>query len=456
MRAVLQGPAAWRGARYGGAFLLTGLAALLPIMTDAQESDPLAPRLQFSIGQQIALDNGDLIGITPLNLDWNTGTRSDVLQLSLSVPIEENDPDADRTFSISDPNARLFYRRFVRNSSIETELTYRETSLDREIFYDDETDRLLTLDPGKAINSSVRLGYVFGAQSKLGGEIGLRYAQRDYVDTIDTDLIDSETSSADLRLYLEPIPTLRARLIASARETNSDAGGTDSRSSRFGAGASLQLDKVTNLDAELAQTHIRREDDGDGSIEEVTGPSLQLGLTRARPDGEWSLSFASDPGTAGRRDRVMLGRSLETPGYNLSAKLGVTRFDGSIDPVYQLGYQRELSDVSKIEASLNHQAVTDDDGDEALNTSLTASYSRQLNPLSSLSSSIRYRETAVQSGTAEDARSVAFSMTYNRALDSNISLVAGASIVRSDSDRRDKDDDERVYLGLTRAFNWLP
>lgn len=438
------------------ALLLTGMAvAMLPWIAAAQETDPLASQAQLTVGQQIAVENGDLIGITPIDLAYNSGTRSQQVQFSLSMPLRENDPDEDKTVSLGDINARLFYRRFVRNSSIETELSYREADLDREIFFDDVTDTLVTLDPGHVTDRNARIGYVFGSQSKLGGEIGLRYGRRDYSGTIDPDLVDSETKNADLRLYLEPIPILRARLIASGNRTDTD-GGTDSRSTQLGAGASIQLDKVTNIDAQLTHDNIRREDDVTGEVEEVSGLGLQLGVTRARPNGEWSLSLGSDPGTEGRRDNLMLGRSLETARYNLSAQLGVTRFQGNLDPIFQIGYDRELSAVSKMSAALSQQAVTDNDGDEAINTSLSASYSRQLSALSSINSSVRYRATDVQTGDGTDASSIAFDINYSRALDNDFSLVAGYSIIRSDDDDADKDDDDRIYLGINRTFSWLP
>ena len=100
--------------------------------------------------------------------------------------------------------------------------------------------------------------------------------------------------------------------------------------------------------------------------------------------------------------------------------------------------------------------VTDNDGDEAINTSLSASYSRHLSELSSINSSVRYRATDVQTGDGTDASSIAFDINYSRALDNDFSLVAGYSIIRSDDDDDDKDDDDRIYLGINRTFSWLP
>ena len=450
---------------FGGAFgyrvLAISTVALLPQLTWAQDSDQdseLAPKAEFTIGQQIAVDNGDVIGITPLDLNIQTGTRAQLLQFSMSMPINEGDPDEDDFLSLGDRQARLFYRRGAKNSAFETEFNYRESDLDDSLVYDDVTNEFVSVDRGSVATKSGRLGYVFGQQGKIGGEVGLTYSRRDYTDlsTDSASLYDSKTYGGDIKLYLEPTPLIRARIVATQSRVESD-GGTDSRNTDAGLGATMQIDKVTNLDAEITHTRIRREEE-DGTIEEATGPSYRLALTRSRPLGDWRLSYDSMPGTSGRRDSMMLGRSLEMQTYELSAAFGMTHFQGNYDPIFEVDYSRELNRISKFQASLTHRSVTASDGDEALNTTLSASYSRQLTEISGLNAAINYRATDVQTGDNSDAETVTFDISYNRALYSDLSLVAGANITRSSSDNSDDgdDDDERVYLGISRTFDWLP
>ena len=430
------------------------LAALLPLAGLAQETDPSAPEARLTIGQQIAVEDGDLIGITPLDINLRTGTRVQTLQFSLSAPFRLNDPDEDKTFALGDPPARMLFRRGARNSAIEAELGYRENDLDEEVLFDNLSNEFVTLDRGRVAQTDARLTYVFGREAKLGGEFGLSWLRRDYTDTTDPDLNDSETRSANVTFYLEPTPLIRARVLAQASRTDGD-NDTDSRSDRYGVGASLQVDKLTNLDVELARSNIRRQED-DGTLERAEGPSVRLGLTRSRPLGDWSLSFGSEPGTKGRRENFNIGRTLEMRGYNLSGQVGVTRFQGNYDPIFQIAYSQQLNRLSQFQASLRQAAATDDDGDEALNTDITASYSRQLSEVSSIGTNIRYRESQVQTGDREDARSVSFGLDYNRALPNDFSLVAGASIIRSKDSDGVRDDEERIYVGVNRSFNFLP
>ncbi|MFC3169441.1 hypothetical protein [Paracoccus fontiphilus] len=432
--------------------VVAGLAVLLPLAAAAQDADPSAPGVQLTVGQQLAVEDGDLIGITPLDLSIRRATRAQVLQFNLSAPFHLNDPEEDSTFALGDPQGRLLFRRGARNAALEFELGYRENDLDREILFDDLSNEFVTLDGGRVAQTDARLTYVFGSQSKLGGEFGLSWLQRDYSGTTDPDLDDHETRSGNIAVYLEPTPLIRARILAEASRTDGDDG-NDSRSNRYGAGASMQVDKLTNLDVELARTNIRRFDEG--VLETAEGPSLRLGLTRARPLGDWSLSLGSEPGTAGRREDFNIGRNLELRRFDLSGQVGVTRFRDNYDPIFQISYRQEFSRVSQVQASLSRAGVTDDDGDEALNTDVAASYSRQISDVSTIAANIRYRESEVQSGDNQDARSVSFGLDYSRALPGDFALVAGANIIRSKDGDGERDDEDRVYLGVNRSFSFL-
>ncbi len=429
--------------------------AAQPAATDPNADADLARRATLTIGQQIAVEDGDVIGITPLDLMLQSGSRAEQLQFSASLPLRMGDPDEEDFVSRGDANARFFYRRGGKNSSIETELSYRQNDLDEDILFNPDTNQLVTVDGGTVTSRSARLGYVFGTQSKVGGEVGLLYARRDYSDTTDASLHDSETKEGDIRLYLEPTGGIRARILASERRVDQDEDGTDSRTRRQGIGASMQVDKVTNLDVELARSNIYREKN-DGTIEEADGPSWNVSLTRARPLGDLSLSFSSDPGTDGRRENLTFGRTLELPDYKLSLSVGATHFRDNYDPIFQISYDRRFSAVSQFQTSLRRAGITSDDGDEAISTSVQASYNRQLGELSSLGADLNYRETEVQTGDDEDGKSFSFSISYSRTVASDLSLVAGASVIRSKQQNGERDEDERVWLGISRSFDWLP
>ena len=110
----------------------------------------------------------------------------------------------------------------------------------------------------------------------------------------------------------------------------------------------------------------------------------------------------------------------------------------------------------KCTASLSRVPVVDNDGNEAINTNFEAAYSRQFDEISSLSGSIRYRESQVQSGDALNAKTFAISIDYSRALTADLSLNAGYTMVRGKSGDGSRNDDERLFLGINRSFDFLP
>lgn len=449
------GPAFPRAAGLA-ATLLIG-TAVLPATVMAQDDADLAPLATLSVSQQLAVEDGYLTALTPLELQLRTGTRSQVLSFEASAPLRLNDPDDDGDFGVGDRQARLLYRRFVRNSSFEVQGRYLEADLDRLIFFDETLDDIVTLDNGRRADGSLRVGYAFGSQSKLGGEFSLGYLDRRYIDTSDSDLNDSSTVDGSATIFLEPTPLIRARVFASGRITDSEGDGTDTRSHRLGTGASMQVSKLVNLDLELAEARTWREEKDTGTIEESRGLSFAGSLTYLQPDGEYRLTLSSTPGTEGRRERLSFGRSFERPGYDLTLRGGLTRLeDNDPDPTFEIGYSSSLSRLSSIELALSQEAVTDLDGDEALNTSLSGSYSRQLNESSSIGVSLRYRNSEVRSGDAQDAHSTALDIRYSHLITEDLSLSAGVNVVRAREDDGERDDSERIYLGIGRSFNFLP
>lgn len=445
----------------GSAALFLGVAFTpslsLAQSTTPKKEEPPAVVGQLTVGQQIASDNGELIGITPIDLTYKSGTRSQTLEFNMSLPVREGSEESDNFFDLREPQAMLHYRLFTKNSGFETRLTYRKTDLDREIYFDDISEEIVTLDQGSVSDSDILMGYAFGNQAKLGGEFTIGYNKRDYTNTADPDLYDRQTTDADFTIYLEPTPVIRARLLTSATQTDSDGDGTDSQSLRAGAGATMQVDKLTQLDSELAWTDIQRETEFNANDERAKGLSFVMKAERARPNGDWTLSFASDPGTEGRRERLTIGRNLKMPRYDLAAAVGSTRFQGNYDPIFEISYNSKFSEVSEFKASLRQQAVTDNDGDEAINTDLSTSYRHNLGKTSSLGGNIRYRASNVQTGDRADAESIAFDVNYSHKVSNDISLTAGANMIKSSSGDDDREtDDKRVYLGISRSFDFLP
>lgn len=454
-------------ARYVTAALIgAGLAAQpLSVAAQAAADDPNAPRAELRISQQIAVDNGDVIGVTPLSFQLKTGTRAQTIDLTLSAPFEYRPGDDGRRFRVANPQGQLRWQRFNATSSLQFQAGYREADIDDINSYElvvtdnGDLDILVETADGTRRDSDAQLRYSFGSQSNLGGDFSLGYRRTEY--SLDAPVTsgsynDSETHSASGTVYLEPNPMIRARIMASLSDTDSD-GGTDVRARSGALGAAMQIDPLNHLDAQIGWDHIRRTSDATGAVEDAKGVSGALVYTRPAKDGEWEVRYDTQPNTSGRRENLTFGRSYDGRSVDLSFTLGATRVDqGKIDSILSLGYAQVLSPTVKLAVNADRRGVTDSDGDTAINTSLRASYSQQLDAASQLSAQLGLRETTARSGAAADGRTISLSVGYNRALTEAVGLEAGYRVQRV-RDAQDKTTtDERVYLGLGTRFRWTP
>lgn len=432
--------------------------------------DPLASRATLRYGQQIALDNGELIGVTPFDFSLRKSTRTDSLALVLSLPLEErpNPEDGRDALRLASPFLSLSHTRQIKGGSLETELSYRETDLNRSGLGglaplpnpDGSTDRI-TVDSGRQETTAGRVALSLGREAPLGTDVTLSASRTHYRDTTDPDLHDSFSRGVDASVAADVTPRLRARVVASASRTDSD-GGTDSRSTRLGLGARLRISEATDLDAELSQTRITRDRPALTPLTPATrttteGLALRLSASHKVGDGDWRLSYTTSPASGGRRDELMLSRSLNRPNQQLSFGLGVSRLEGNDpDPIFQLAYSTAPDRLSKLSLSLARRATTDSDGEESLSTDLGARYDRQLTALSTLGARIDYQETRVLTGPEGDSHKIALDVSYTHALDRNLSVVAGYNRTRGKSSSGRHSDDDRLYLGLSRSFDWRP
>ena len=189
------------------------------------------------------------------------------------------------------------------------------------------------------------------------------------------------------------------------------------------------------------------------------GVSLDSSLTKALKNGTIGLVFNTDVTTNddGRRSFLRLNRNTVLPrAQQLSYSLGVTRSDGTgVDPLVSLNYTYNLP-TSQISVGLNQTVVTDRNNDEEINTTLRASYSHDINNLSSLNATVSFFNRNELGEFANDGQRVNLSLSYRYALTRDWGLVSGYRYVLSRQDDRDDRDSNTVFIGLQRSFDWRP
>ena len=233
-----------------------------------------------------------------------------------------------------------------------------------------------------------------------------------------------------------------------------DDPGTDSRASGVRIGAQAAVNKTLTVDAGLSYQRSERSG-GLRDARDEKGLGFDVGLAQDRPNGTLTARLSSGIGDTGRRTRLDVGRSLDLRDGTLAFGAGLVRSDGGdgLDPLYSFAYSRILP-TGEVSAAFQQSYVSDIDGDEAINSTLSLGYSRQLGPLDRVSARYALQDSAVQNGIAEDARRSEFGLTYSRTVTQDWALVAGYTYERDRSGDEDTTSDNEVFLGIERTFTW--
>lgn len=431
---------------------LAGAVAAACALPAAAQQQP-APGGEFNIGAQLNWEDDEFSLGLPINMQVIRATRSQQLRFSAALPIRIQ-PGGEDVIDLPSAQAGFFWRRESRQAALDFQANYLRTELD-QLRFDDSTD-LVVLDEGQRQDTDLRLGVEFGRASRFGGTFSVGMSQRDYRDTTERSLVDNEGRDAELTLRAQVSPLIEARAGLSTLEIDSDPGGTDTTEHRATLGAGLIIDKVTTADVELGYSRIERDRFlfGDDSVEGVTA---SFTLSRARRDGQWTLGYITDPATAGRRHTIEIGRTILREAGDLSFGLGATKREGgSIDAVFRLSANQQLNSTAAVNVNLQRQAVTDEDGDEAINTDFQASYIQQVGEATEFRTGVLYRETDYRSGPSPDASRYGLDLLVSHAFTSKWTLTAGYEGTRSRNDAGERSDDDRVFLGLGTTYQWRP
>ena len=445
-------PANGRFLRRARPAALAGALCAACALPAAAQQQP-APGGEFNIGAQLNWEDDEFSLGLPINMQLIRATRSQQLRFSAALPIRIH-PGGEDVIDLPSAQAGFVWRRESRQTALDFQANYLRTELD-QLRFDDSTD-FVVLDEGQRQDTDLRLGVEFGRASRFGGEFSVGLSQRDYRDTTERSLVDNKGRNADLNLRAQVSPLIEARAGLSVLEIDSDPGGTDTTEHRATVSAGLIIDKVTTADIALGYSRIERDRFlfGDDSVEGVTA---SFTLSRARPDGQWTLDYVTDPATAGRRHTIEIGRTILRQSGELSFGFGATKREGgSIDPVFRLSASQQLNSTAAVNVNLQRQAVTDDDGDEAINTDFQASYVQQVGEATEFRTGILYRETDYRSGPSPDASRYGLDLLVSHAVTSKWTLTAGYEGTRSRNDAGERSDDDRIFIGLGTTYQWRP
>ncbi len=441
------------------------------------QASPPGPVLTLNLGVGLVLEDGELSNRNSFGASYRSETREQILDLSLgtSFDVDADGFNSDDTF----PDADLAYVRDTGALLLRLSAAYSVADINGNIpgpdFTFDETD--IIRDDGTRATTRLGLGFVINRREAIGLEFDSTYQARDYSDTADPDLTDTEDLSYQGALRLTVSPTLTFRL--TALKSDVEKGGdteTDEVETAYGARVTWQARPGTELDLSLARSRVETHENetievidpetgllidriptGVRLSSEQTGLVGDLALTRQLRNGTAGVSVGRELTTNGDIDRLAVSRRLNLAnGADLRLSFGLVSFEGSDTiPTVDMRYSQPLP-LGTLTASLQSDGFVDNDNQNVTRTRATLGYGRPLTPLSDLSVSLGLASIDVVDGLEADTVAADLLLGYSRQLDRNWSLNLGYQGTLSREDGAEDDRDSTVFVNLNRSFTIRP
>lgn len=220
----------------------------------------------------------------------------------------------------------------------------------------------------------------------------------------------------------------------------------DYRSLDLGVAFRFDLTDVAQLRAGLRGSTY----DEDGA-ERLTSLGFDLEGTIERPDGRFSASLALDETEDGLLSTVTVGRVVERPLGTLSGEVGVTRgTDGESILTGQLGITRDFP-TGSVSATFGQSVDITGSGDQEVETTLTAGWVQELDPVTSLSIDALYSDVR-DLATDEEVRNLELGAALSRQVTRDWAMEVEYRHRLRDEAGVDRATGDSLFLGLSRSF----
>lgn len=447
-----------------GCCALGTTAAVLPTATSSQQNNAGGGGLEtsFSVSQGISYsDNPDFLAdpgsaevraTTGLGFSLSSQTRTQRLTFGVNSGLQFSDDG----FDIRDPRLTLGYGTDTRNAAFDLNGSYQRSRVGSFVLNADTpldtTD--LIFDEGTRTDFSYEIGAEIGRAAPFGASFNYAVTRREFSDTLDTNLFDLDTESFGAALRFDLSPRLRLSVGANRSEQEAeDVDQTTRVNTSFNIGLSVTLDDASSLSLGLNDTEI--ETTRLSGVTRTSGFGFNIDYSRQVQSGSFSLGYGSNEASSGRRDTFNFDRSIELTDGSLSFGFGLSKSEGlSAEPVARLAYSRE-GDTNRISVNLSQAASVDIDDNEFISTRLGASYSEDINGISSWGANLSISNIEALDGGNDQVRFDA-GVNYSYALGNDWDLVSGYSFAYFDSDNSAERRSNTVSVSIQRSFSFRP
>lgn len=411
--------------------------------------------LDIGVGYEYEIDDGapnesELLSTFLLGVTSETRNQRFNFSVGSQLTLDEG------SFDFQEPNGRLSYALFNRNTEASINLRYSEIDVGDTVEELDGDN--ITATTGRRETHAATLRLQTGRAMRFGTDTVLNYRQIDFIDTVDPDLFSQIRHDARTTLRFSLDRRIELRVFASWSETVTDETPieTDTVVS-FGTGATFLIDRAWTGSVDLAWTDIESEQGG--VIDQEDGIAINLGLTRDMRNGTLAFSFDRAVAEADTIDRLEATRALELAnGAAVSASAALLAFDdGDVLPAFGFTYDHEFLRGRTVRASLTQDGAVDNNDDESfVRTRFSLDYRQELTRTSFWGLSGSATIIDVQTGAGTDADRASLGIQYGHRLTPDWNLVARAdrSLIYEDGTRTDRTD--TFSINLERSFSFRP
>ncbi|MDH5797585.1 MAG: hypothetical protein OEZ19_03390 [Paracoccaceae bacterium] len=430
---------------------------------NAQEVDTAA-KATLSLGSRIEADTNyyldvsssgvTYVGQESLEFNLSTETRAQKLEFSALGAVQGLvAPSGSTSYTFADPSISLAYTREAAASKLDIGGDFQIGEV-ISIFDADPSETLfLIVDQGTVATSAASLSLETRRNAPLGLTFGLGYSGRDYQDTTNPALFDTDRLTYSVGAAMKINDAMQGNLSVSQESFSADTGGgTETKTTDV----AFSLTAASKSDLEFdTKVGMRSRETLSGALENRDGLYASIGARQGTKTGSIFGNLSYDASTPTERAALELGAMVEQKSGNISASIaanldenGKQRFLGN------LGYNIEYP-VGSFALDLSQEIRASELDEELLSTTLGLSFQREINSVSGIKVDLDLgRSEEAGSGSATTQTRATLSAAYGRQLTQDWNLNMGYSYQFSEAEGQPERTSDSVYLSLTRNIEF--
>lgn len=444
--------------------VMTGLAAAGSVIVGgAAARSEGGVSSTFTVGQTVevtdnlkfstARDSG-YTATTSLGYNYSTQTRASEFGFGLSAGLKGKTGEG---FDVNNPTARLSFGRSSRNSQVKLSTSYVQDDADSlgylSILNDAGELELREVVIGTATRTDIqaRLRVETGMAAPFGLSFDASHRQRNFTDTTDPTLYDTRNERASITAKMRVDDRIEFTTTVRASRYEADDAFDTSRDTRS-VSVGGEFEVRPNLSA-TASVSYDWNDYAGLTVAETEGVGFSFGATLARRNGTLSARASTSVISTGRQQSVTVSRQMDLRNGSLYYSLGANKPDGeSWQPLASAVYTVEMPRGDAV-FRLNQSSSENNDNQNVINTAASASYTQEINAVSSWTTNFQLARTDVVGGS-NDSSLVNLGLEYRRDLAQEWNVVLGYKHAMKLRDTAPDVDKNTLSLSIEKKFDW--